>query len=306
MIFPILLLLFLGRNMLLPKDGTLLAAVPSTFYNDTVLFQNEQSVSLLDTVNNRSNKANEPKPDTKEDKKSIQTSHGNSNPKDASKTAEQEEFPILPFLLGVITGSIFTYFSLLIFAKRILFLAARPELKETKGKTEPIPQSKSSESISDWSPAPAEKKPVEQSVEETPMSSTVLESNFPNISEPVTAKALQEEQPKVNCLYFSIPNEHGIFKMNDASRKYDAQSHHYKIEFSENSFEGKLFYVGNEKQHKRAINYLDSYLKPVCDIENQLNYRNASSILFLAPGTVRRVGENWHIDKNQKVKIRFV
>jgi len=345
MIFPILLLLFLGRNMLLPQDETLLAAVPSTFYNGTVLFQNEQSVSLLDTVNNRSNRASskksqtstkkpgksssqqeshsqtrhaesnlpasasntvEPKPDSKEDKKSVQTSHSSSNPKDASKAAEQEDFPILPFLLGAIAGSIFTYFSLLIFAKRILSLAPRQEIKETKDKTESISQSKPSESISDWSPAPAEKRTVEQSTEATPTSLTVPESNSPNISEPVTAEALQEEQPKVNCLYFSIPNEKGIFSMNYASREYNAQSHHYKIEFSENSSEGKLFYVGNQNQHRRAIAYLDSYLKPVCNIENQFNYRNASSIEFLEPGKVNRVGDNWHIDQNQKIRIRLV
>ena len=59
-------------------------------------------------------------------------------------------------------------------------------------------------------------------------------------------------------------------------------------------------------QDKRAINRLDSYLKPVCDIDNIINAENASKIEVLKNGKVIKIADSWVIDTNHKVKIKLV
>jgi hypothetical protein len=323
----------------LSQNDILLAVCSSDFQNEITLLQNRSSTSSSDTPNRRRNSPNNRnntrntqeersvhrERDSQEDasntarQENTNETNGRSNRRntqeersvrrerdsqeDASKNTEEEGSFILPFLLGVIAGSIFTYFSLYFFAKKIakkLLPLVKSDLKEIV--KELSYQPKQSEYISEWSPAPTEKRLIEPLKEETFARSTVSESDSQPVVEQVTTKPLQEEKPTVKCLYFSIPDEQGVFQMNQANQEYDAQSHYYKIVFSENSTEGELFYVG--EQHSRAIHYLDSFLKPVCDIENQLNYRNTSSIEFLKPGKVRRIGDSWRIE--QKAKIRLL
>jgi hypothetical protein len=104
--------------------------------------------------------------------------------------------------------------------------------------------------------------------------------------------------------YFSIPESDGRFIIYKGEQTNDG-SKYYKIVCSNNSDIGDLFYItGN--QDKRAINRLDSYLKPVCDIDNIINAESASKIDFLKHGTVIKIADSWVIDEKNKVKIKLV
>lgn len=104
-------------------------------------------------------------------------------------------------------------------------------------------------------------------------------------------------------LYFSIPENDGSFIHERGSSESDEKKY-YKIEFFTGSNQGDLFYQsGNDD--KRAINRLDTYLKPVCDIEGILKAGNASKIVFVEKGKVKKLGEKWIIDLKSKVKIRL-
>ena len=104
--------------------------------------------------------------------------------------------------------------------------------------------------------------------------------------------------------YFSIPENDGRFIIDKGEQTNDG-SKYYKIVCRTNSDEGDLFYISGP-QDKRAINRLDSYLKPVCDIDNIINAENASKIEVLKNGKVIKIADSWVIDTNHKVKIKLV
>jgi hypothetical protein len=104
--------------------------------------------------------------------------------------------------------------------------------------------------------------------------------------------------------YFSIPENDGRFIIDKGEQTNDG-SKYYKIVCRINSDEGDLLYISGT-QDKRAINRLDSYLKPVCDIDNIINAEIASKIEVLKNGKVIRISDSWVIDTNHKVKIKLV
>lgn len=104
--------------------------------------------------------------------------------------------------------------------------------------------------------------------------------------------------------YFSIPENDGRFIIDKGEQTNDG-SKYYKIACRNNSDEGDLFYISGT-QDKRAINRLDSYLKPVCDIDNITNAESASKIEALKNGKVIKIADSWVIDTNHKVKIKLV
>ena len=79
----------------------------------------------------------------------------------------------------------------------------------------------------------------------------------------------------------------------------------YKIEYKKNSDQGDLCFISSD-QDKRAINRLDTYLKPVCDIDNIINSETANKIELLRSGKVILINDSWVIDSNQKVKIKLI
>lgn len=115
---------------------------------------------------------------------------------------------------------------------------------------------------------------------------------------------LSKEGGNKTSLYFSIPENDGRFIIDKGEQTNDG-SKYYKIEYRNNSDEGDLFYISGI-QDKRAINRLDSYLKPVCDIDNIINADNAVKIELLKPGKVIKIGASWVIDPTYKVKIKLV
>lgn len=105
-------------------------------------------------------------------------------------------------------------------------------------------------------------------------------------------------------LFFSISENDGSFMISKGEQANDG-SMYYRIEFRNNSDEGDLHYISGS-QDKRAINRLDSYLKPVCDIDNIINADNAVKIELLNPGKVIKRGDSWVVDPSRKVKIKLV
>ena len=104
--------------------------------------------------------------------------------------------------------------------------------------------------------------------------------------------------------YFSIPENDGRFIIDKGEQTNDG-SKYYKIVCRTNSDEGDLLYISGP-QDKRAINRIDSYLKPVCDIDNIINAEIASKIEVLKNGKVIKISDSWVIDTNHKVKIKLV
>lgn len=113
-----------------------------------------------------------------------------------------------------------------------------------------------------------------------------------------------KEAANISISYFSIPENDGRFIIEKGEQTNDG-SKYYKIVSKTSSDEGDLFYISGT-QDKRAINRLDSYLKPVCDIENIINAESASKIEVLKNGKVIKIADSWVIDTNHKVKIKLV
>ncbi|MGM0408937.1 MAG: hypothetical protein ACQERU_13225, partial [Bacteroidota bacterium] len=105
-------------------------------------------------------------------------------------------------------------------------------------------------------------------------------------------------------LFFSMPESDGRFIISNGEQSNDGRKY-YKIEYFEKSDEGQLFYLSSERD-KRAINRLESYLKPVCDIDNILNAESATRVDFISPGKVIFIDDSWVIDSNNKVKIKLI
>lgn len=115
---------------------------------------------------------------------------------------------------------------------------------------------------------------------------------------------ISEEAGNKSISYFSIPENDGRFIIDKGEQTNDG-SKFYKIVCRVNSDEGDLFYL-NGPQDKRAINRLDSYLKPVCDIDNITNAEGASKIKVLKNGKVNKIADSWVIDTNHKIQIQLI
>ncbi len=105
-------------------------------------------------------------------------------------------------------------------------------------------------------------------------------------------------------LFFTIPDGEGKFEVSDGKSQNDGNCF-YRIENKPNSNQAILSYISNEKD-KRAIENIENYLLPVCDIENFSDRRNASKVHMKVSGIVKLNNGIWVIDTNHKVKIKLV
>lgn len=113
----------------------------------------------------------------------------------------------------------------------------------------------------------------------------------------------QSATKKMANIYFSMPESDGSFKISNGEISNDGKKF-FRIEFEESFTNGELFYLTGERD-QRAINRLDSYLKPVCDIENITDSKNASRIELIHSGKVYRFNDSWIIDSENKIKIKL-
>jgi hypothetical protein len=115
---------------------------------------------------------------------------------------------------------------------------------------------------------------------------------------------VKHHEEAVRKLFFSMPESDGHFIINNGVPSNDGRMY-YKIEYNKLSESGQLIYLSSDRD-QRAINKLESYLKPVCEIENINNADSATQIEFISPGKVHLMDDRWVIDIENKVKIKLI
>lgn len=113
----------------------------------------------------------------------------------------------------------------------------------------------------------------------------------------------QQPTKKIVRLFFSMPETNGSFLVSNGEYANDGKKY-FRIEFEESGTKGELFYLSGDRD-ERAINRLDSYLKPVCDIENITSSSSATKIELIHSGKVNRLNDYWIIDPDNRLKIRL-
>jgi len=105
-------------------------------------------------------------------------------------------------------------------------------------------------------------------------------------------------------IFFTIPESDGTFKSVNAKSVQEIDCY-YKIEPDKSGQYGRLYFIpGNYDM--RALENIDYYLNPVCEIQNIINRTNARKIVMTASGVVVRRGDHWKVEESNKVKIKLV
>jgi hypothetical protein len=106
---------------------------------------------------------------------------------------------------------------------------------------------------------------------------------------------------KVASSFFSIPEADGSFYMEKGESLPDNRKF-YKISASTSSNTGELHFISGPYDLK-AIENIDYYLIPVCEVENISERNSASKVLQKEAGRVVRISGKWMTDKKIKVKL---
>jgi hypothetical protein len=102
-------------------------------------------------------------------------------------------------------------------------------------------------------------------------------------------------------LYFSIPEADGFFYAERGEPVYDERKF-YRIIFSGESEKGEIHFVSGQYDRK-AIENVDYYLFPVCEVENMSQRNNASMVIQKEAGCVLKISGKWIIEKKITVKL---
>lgn len=105
----------------------------------------------------------------------------------------------------------------------------------------------------------------------------------------------------ITTVYFSIPESDGNFSIAHGETAFDDRKY-YKIIYETNSDRGTLHYLSGQFDLK-AIDNIDYYLTPVCEIVNISDRNSAKKVSQIETGTVLKIQDNWMIDKKVKVKL---
>jgi hypothetical protein len=104
-------------------------------------------------------------------------------------------------------------------------------------------------------------------------------------------------------IYFTIPEGDGSFKTVNARNGPDVDCF-YKILPDKSGQRGKLYFISGDYD-LRALDNIDYYLNPVCEIQNISDRAYARKISMTDPGSVIKLGDIWKIEENNKVKIKL-
>jgi hypothetical protein len=138
-------------------------------------------------------------------------------------------------------------------------------------------------------------KEIEEIEKETP-SNVIIWKVEPSV-EKTTSKTTNE-------IYFTIPENDGSFKVTNGKNTKGVDCF-YKIEIDKNGQKGKLHFISGNYD-SRALDNIDYYLNPVCEIENITERTHARKIQMKESGNVLMSSDSWKIDINHKVKIKFI
>jgi len=131
-----------------------------------------------------------------------------------------------------------------------------------------------------------------------------LTTHGENVPNNVIEWKVDQEMKSTNILYFTIPEADGSFK-NVNGKIIKEIDCFYNIEIDKNNQKGKLFFISSEFD-SRALDNIDYYLNPVCEIENISDRTHAKKINVVNFGTVVLIGDTWKIESNKKLKIRLL
>lgn len=118
----------------------------------------------------------------------------------------------------------------------------------------------------------------------------------------VKTESFSNQPPKqITKIYFSMPEGDGSFKVIDGEPSNDGRKY-FEIAFKELSNIGEIYYLSSQRDN-RAINQMEDFLKPVCDIENITNSSTSTKIKLIHSGKVTLINDSWVIDPENKIKI---
>jgi len=101
--------------------------------------------------------------------------------------------------------------------------------------------------------------------------------------------------------FYSIPEVDGTFKTENA-KDYNEHDSFYKLELISNT-NGNIYFLSGDFD-LRAIENIDYYLNPVCEVQNIANRTFAKKVEMINHGTIVLKGDSWQI--NNKIKIKLV
>ncbi len=150
--------------------------------------------------------------------------------------------------------------------------------------------------------SPTEDHPVSSEYPVSPGRGTVPKASPGGASRgdfrgPTTGKAGEE----VIVHYFGIPDSEGNFPASQAGSQYDSRKL-YMIVTRPGSDRGELHYISGELDMK-AINNIDYYLVPVCEIFDISVRNSASRVLQEAKGAALLSSGKWICTTRVKVKL---
>ena len=117
------------------------------------------------------------------------------------------------------------------------------------------------------------------------------------------SNSIEDSNNKIE-FFFTIPENDGSFKAANAKNNKEIDCF-YKIELEKRGQTGKLEFISGDYD-LRALDNIDYYLNPVCEIQNIADRKNARKIQLISHGTIIKSGDNWKIDEKNKVKIKLV
>jgi hypothetical protein len=104
-----------------------------------------------------------------------------------------------------------------------------------------------------------------------------------------------------STLFFTIPEADGSFYAEKGEPDPDGRKF-YRIISAANDETGELHFISGQYDQK-AIENIDYYLIPVCEVENISLRNNASKIIQKEAGRVVKISDKWVTDKKIKVKL---
>jgi hypothetical protein len=104
-----------------------------------------------------------------------------------------------------------------------------------------------------------------------------------------------------SSLFFTIPETDGTFSAEKGEAVQDDRKF-YRIVSAQDHETGELHFISGQYDQK-AIENIDYYLIPVCEVENISLRNNASRIFQKEAGRVVKISGKWITDRKIKVKL---
>jgi hypothetical protein len=118
---------------------------------------------------------------------------------------------------------------------------------------------------------------------------------------PTGGREPESQRSAPNAFYFGLPDSDGNFSVENGVPAPDDRKI-YRIVPDREGETGELHYISGQSDPK-AIDNIDYYLIPVCDVENIPDRNSATRIYQKEPGRVVRISGKWVTDRKIKIKL---